>query len=125
MYNWSGAIKHINFNKHVKSLVMTGDKLYCGCSGYSIQVHIFLFLQCTFLNRLRAYNLTVQDVDLGNLTSTTFYAGTKKLLGKQTIHSLHMHNGLLFAGGSSVDGTAGKVGRQLFSLKLFMSLSVN
>ncbi|KAJ4702129.1 RING-type E3 ubiquitin transferase [Melia azedarach] len=86
VYNWSGSLKHINFNKHVKSLVMTGDKLYCGCSGYSIQ-----------------------EVDLSKLTSNTFYSGTKKLLGKQTIHSLHLHNGLLYAGGSSVDGTAGKV----------------
>ncbi|KAL5778211.1 hypothetical protein ACOSP7_011137 [Xanthoceras sorbifolium] len=86
VYNWSGAPKHINFNKSVKSLVMVGDKLYCGCSGYSIQ-----------------------EVDLSNLTSNTYYSGTKKLLGKQTIHSLYMQNGLLFAGGSAVDGTAGKV----------------
>ncbi|XP_031283198.1 putative E3 ubiquitin-protein ligase LIN-1 [Pistacia vera] len=86
VYNWSGVPKHINFNKHAKSLVMTGDKLYCGCSGYCIQ-----------------------EVVLSNLTSNTFYSGTKKLLGKQTIHSLYMHKGLLFAGGSSVDGTAGKV----------------
>lgn len=116
MYNWSGAIRHINFNKHVKSLVLTGEKLYCGCSAYSIQVHIFLFFQRTCLNSPFTSNLTVQEVDLGNLTSNTFYAGTKKLLGKQTIHSLHMHNDLLFAGGSSVDGTAGKVSKQLFSL---------
>lgn len=43
------------------------------------------------------------------LTSTTFYSGTRKLLGKQIIHSLHIHDGLLFAGGSAIDGTAGKV----------------
>lgn len=42
-------------------------------------------------------------------TSNTFYAGAKKLLGKQTIQSLCIHDGSLFAGGSSVDGTAGKV----------------
>ncbi|KAK4834644.1 hypothetical protein QYF36_026100 [Acer negundo] len=86
VYNWSSVSKHINFNKSVKSLVMVGDKLYCGCSGYSIQ-----------------------EVDLSNFTSNTFYSGAKKLLGKQIIHSLYMHKDLLFAGGSAVDGTAGKV----------------
>ncbi|XP_057489854.1 putative E3 ubiquitin-protein ligase LIN-1 [Actinidia eriantha] len=86
VYNWSGVPKHVNFNKNVKSLVMTGNKLYCGCSGYCIQ-----------------------EVDLCKYTSSVFYSGARKLLGKQTIYSLHIHNGLLFAGGSSVDGIAGKV----------------
>ncbi|CAL5409521.1 unnamed protein product [Camellia sinensis] len=36
IYNWSGVIKHISFNKTVKSLAMFGSKLYCGCTGYSI-----------------------------------------------------------------------------------------
>jgi hypothetical protein len=31
------------------------------------------------------------------------------LLGKQSIYSLQIQDGLLFAGGSAVDGTAGKV----------------
>ncbi|KAG5543008.1 hypothetical protein RHGRI_015935 [Rhododendron griersonianum] len=86
IYNWAGVPKHINFNRNVKSLAMTNTKLYCGCTGYSIQ-----------------------EVDLSTYTSTVFYAGAKKLLGKQNIHSLRIHNGLLFAGGSSVDGIAGKV----------------
>ncbi|XAR61650.1 Ubiquitin--protein ligase [Bertholletia excelsa] len=87
IYNWSGVPKHINFNKNVRSLAMTGSKLYCGCTGYSIQ-----------------------EVDLCKYTSTVFYSGARKLLlGKQTIHSLRIHNGVLYAGGSSVDGSAGKV----------------
>ncbi|XP_052191307.1 putative E3 ubiquitin-protein ligase LIN-1 isoform X2 [Diospyros lotus] len=86
IYNWTGVPKHINFNKSVKCLAMTDSKLYCGCTGYSIQ-----------------------EVDLCKYVSSTFYTGTRKLLGKQTIHSLHIHSGLLLAGGSSVDGTAGKV----------------
>ncbi|KAL3845328.1 hypothetical protein ACJIZ3_002731 [Penstemon smallii] len=86
VYNWSGAPKHVNFNKQVKCLALAGDKLYCGCSSYSIQ-----------------------EVDLRTNTTSTFYSGAKKLLGKQTIYSLEVQNGLLFAGGSSVDGTAGKV----------------
>lgn len=39
VYEWSGVQKHVNFNKNVKSLAMTGNNLYCGCSGYSIQVN--------------------------------------------------------------------------------------
>ena len=42
-------------------------------------------------------------------TTNTFYSGTRKFLGKQIIHSLHIRNDLLFAGGSSVDAVAGKV----------------
>lgn len=38
VYNWSGVPKHINFNKYVKCLAMSDNTLYCGCSGYSIQV---------------------------------------------------------------------------------------
>ncbi|KAL2468241.1 Transducin/WD40 repeat-like superfamily protein [Forsythia ovata] len=86
VYNWSGVPKHVNFNKTVKCLALTGDSLYCGCTGYGIQ-----------------------EVDLRTLTSTTFYSGAKKLLGKQTIYSLQIYNGLIFAGGSLVDGIAGKV----------------
>lgn len=88
VYNWSGTPKHINFsnNKMARCLAMAEGKLYCGCSGYSIQ-----------------------EVDLGKSTSGVFYSGTRKLLGKKTIHSLLVHDNLLFAGGSSVDGTAGKV----------------
>ncbi|XVE96847.1 hypothetical protein REPUB_Repub02eG0258400 [Reevesia pubescens] len=86
VYNWSGIPKHINFNKNVKCLAMTGDKLYCGCSGYNIQ-----------------------ELDLCNSTLNTFYSGTRKLLGKQTVNSLNIHDDVLYAGGSPVDGIAGKV----------------
>ncbi|XP_019428402.1 PREDICTED: putative E3 ubiquitin-protein ligase LIN-1 isoform X2 [Lupinus angustifolius] len=86
VYNWSDTPKLINFNKYVKCLAIAGDKLYCGCSGYSIQ-----------------------EVHLSNYTSISFFSGTRKLLGKQTIHSLQIHDGFLFACGSSVDSTAGKV----------------
>ncbi|XP_060962901.1 putative E3 ubiquitin-protein ligase LIN-1 isoform X1 [Cannabis sativa] len=86
VYDWSGTPKHINFNKYVKCLAMIGNKVYCGCSGYNIQ-----------------------EVDLCSYTSNTFYSGTRKLLGKQYIYSLQIHDGVLFAGGSLVDGTAGKI----------------
>ncbi|XP_077246554.1 putative E3 ubiquitin-protein ligase LIN-1 isoform X2 [Tasmannia lanceolata] len=86
VYNWSGVPKHINFNKSVKCLAMTEENLYCGCTGYSIQ-----------------------EVDLSKCTSNTFFSGARKLLGKQTINALCIRDGLLFAGGSSVDGIAGKV----------------
>ncbi|KAM3305895.1 putative E3 ubiquitin-protein ligase LIN-1 isoform X2 [Capsicum chacoense] len=85
VYNWSGVPKHVNFQKYVKCLAIMGDKLYCGCTGYSIQ-----------------------EVDLSSQTSTTFYAGAKKLLGKQNIYSLQVQKNVVFAGGSLVDGISGK-----------------
>ncbi|KAK1295751.1 putative E3 ubiquitin-protein ligase LIN-1 [Acorus calamus] len=86
VYNWDGASKHITFSKHVKCLAMTEKHLYCGCTAY-----------------------TIQEADLSKYTSTSFFSGTRKLLGKQTIHALCIHKGLLYAGGSSVDAIAGKV----------------
>ncbi|BAT94636.1 hypothetical protein VIGAN_08125500 [Vigna angularis var. angularis] len=86
VFKWSEAPKLMNFNKYVKCLAVAGDKLYCGCSGYSIQ-----------------------EVDLSKNTSNSFFSGTRKLLGKQTIYSLRVHDDLLFACGSSVDATAGKI----------------
>ncbi|XP_073043789.1 putative E3 ubiquitin-protein ligase LIN-1 isoform X2 [Primulina eburnea] len=86
VYNWSGVPRHVNLNKQIKCLAFHGDKIYCGSSGY-----------------------TIQEVDLRTQTSSTFYSGAKKLLGKQTIHSLEIYGGLIFAGGTSADGTAGKV----------------
>ncbi|KAK6115209.1 hypothetical protein DH2020_007478 [Rehmannia glutinosa] len=86
VYNWSGVPRNINFSKQVKCLMMDGDKLYCGCSGYAIQ-----------------------EVDLRTHTSSTFYSGAKKLLGKQTIFSVQIQDGLLYACGSSVDGISGWV----------------
>ncbi|MFS7993881.1 hypothetical protein Hanom_Chr12g01099281 [Helianthus anomalus] len=65
---------------------MIGDKLYCGCSGFSIL-----------------------ETDLPKTSTTTFYSGTRKLLGKQSINSICIHDDLLYTGGTSVDGTAGKV----------------
>ncbi|KAJ9553931.1 hypothetical protein OSB04_017976 [Centaurea solstitialis] len=51
----------------------------------------------------------IGEADLQKSTTTTFYSGTRKLLGKQSINSIYIHDDLLFAGGTSVDGTAGKV----------------
>nr|QEX51117.1 putative E3 ubiquitin-protein ligase LIN-1 isoform X1 [Cymbidium ensifolium] len=86
IYNWIGVPKQVNVSKNVKCVAMTNESLYCGCTGYSIQ-----------------------EVDLKRHTSNTFYSGTRKLLGKQTIYALCIQGGILFAGGSSVDGIAGKV----------------
>ncbi|KAL0553368.1 hypothetical protein IC582_007262 [Cucumis melo] len=85
VFNFSGVPKHVNFNKYVKCLALSEDKLYCGCSGDSIM-----------------------EVDLSKNTISTFYAGVRKLLWKQNIYSLHLHGDLLSAAGSAVDGTAGK-----------------
>nr|XP_029120075.1 putative E3 ubiquitin-protein ligase LIN-1 isoform X2 [Elaeis guineensis] len=63
----------------------SGDKLYSG-----------------------SHDKTIREVDLRKCRSNTFYSGTRKLLGKQTIHALFIQDDILFAGGSSVDGTAGK-----------------
>ncbi|GJY53660.1 putative E3 ubiquitin-protein ligase LIN-1 [Tanacetum coccineum] len=81
VYSWSGVTKNLNIKQTVKSLALIDNKLYCGCSGSGFaKKHInYLLLRC------------------------------KKLLDKQSINSLHIQDNLLFVGGTSVDGTAGKV----------------
>lgn len=58
---------------------------------------------------LNPWIYALQEVDLSKGTSSIFFSGARKLLGKQTIHTLSIRDGQLFAGGSSVDGVAGKV----------------
>ncbi|XP_038973559.1 putative E3 ubiquitin-protein ligase LIN isoform X2 [Phoenix dactylifera] len=139
VYDWNGSPKHVNFNKNVKCLAIMEDSLYCGCSGYSIQVLLdFTFiLVCVIIVKCSTLLFVIylpappssflrmppliseprisplqrgckQEVDLRKCRSNTFYSGTRKLLGKQTIHALCIQDGILFAGGSSVDGTSGK-----------------
>lgn len=119
VYNWSGSPKHANFNKTVKCLTMVGDKLYCGCSGYSIQVTILFLVDSNHRQERTPETKQIilsspplqcsQEIDLEKSTWSSFYSGTRKLLGKQTIYALKSHESRLFAGGSSVDGLAGKV----------------
>ncbi|MED6135898.1 hypothetical protein PIB30_050991 [Stylosanthes scabra] len=73
VYNWSEAPKHINFSKYVKCLAVAGDKLYCGCSGYSIQ-----------------------EVDLFRQTSYPFFSGS--LSTGLDIHRVAINNDFIFAG---------------------------
>lgn len=91
---------------------MSGNKLYCGCSGYNVQV-FFLFISSYVRHAYFSYIIfwckKMQEVDLSNYTSTTILSGTRKLLGKQFIHSLLIYDDFLIAGGSLVDSTAGKV----------------
>ena len=68
---------------------------------------------------------TFQEADLQKSTTTTFYSGTRKLLGKQSINSIRVHDDLLFAGGTSVDGTAGKVIGKLKHSFCFYSIVYN
>nr|XP_043615658.1 putative E3 ubiquitin-protein ligase LIN-1 [Erigeron canadensis] len=86
VYGWSGVVKNINIKQTIKSIALIGNKLYCGCSGFSIQ-----------------------EVDLRKYTSTTFYSGARKLLGKQSINSIYIQDNILYVGGTSIDGTSGKV----------------
>ncbi|CAM8926126.1 unnamed protein product [Rhodiola kirilowii] len=86
VYTWSGVPRQVNMSRHVRSLALMGEKVYCGCNGYSIQ-----------------------EVDLLSFSVTTFYSGTRKFLGKQTINSLYIHDGHLYTAGTSIDGIAGRV----------------
>lgn len=69
----------------------------------------FQLTQSFCLSTNTKMKIILQEIDLGRQTSSTFYSGTRKLLGKQVFYSLEIHDGILYAGGSSVDATAGKI----------------
>ncbi|KAL6010319.1 hypothetical protein ACLOJK_000750 [Asimina triloba] len=108
VYNWGGVTSHVNFNRNVKCLAMMEDNIYCGCTAYSIQVKLSTN-GSNDLDDFACLSIGFQEVDSRKRTSNTFFSGTRKILGKQTIHTLCIHDGHLFAGGTSVDGIAGKV----------------
>lgn len=53
---------------------------------------------------------TFQDIDLATGTSGTIQSGNRKLLGKANpVHAVQVHDGLLYAASTSLDGAAVKV----------------
>ncbi|KAF4377590.1 hypothetical protein G4B88_006870 [Cannabis sativa] len=102
----------------------SGDKLYSGSLDKTIRVNQPYYyacysslvwtvkpeeIHCIQVHDMKeaVHNLTANtklEVDLCSYTSNTFYSGTRKLLGKQNIYSLQIHDGVLFAGGSFPSG---------------------
>lgn len=67
----------------------------------------------------------MQEVDLSKYTLNPFFSGTRKLFGKQSIHTLQIHDGFLYACGSSVDITAGKVNANSSSVPKLLSFTID
>ncbi|BFI30157.1 hypothetical protein MPTK2_3g09570 [Marchantia polymorpha subsp. ruderalis] len=76
----------INAHKHVQSITVTEDRIYCGCTDSSIQ-----------------------EVEPVSGTSTTIQSGVRTLRGKKAIYSLQSSKGLLYTSGTLVDGIATKM----------------
>ncbi|RDX92509.1 putative E3 ubiquitin-protein ligase LIN-1, partial [Mucuna pruriens] len=71
----------------IKCLAHVHGKLYCGC-----------------------HDSSVQEIHLATGTVNTIQSGYKRLLGKANpIHALQIHGELIFAAGSSLDGSAIKI----------------
>ncbi|XP_051148497.1 putative E3 ubiquitin-protein ligase LIN-1 [Andrographis paniculata] len=84
VHTWNGSSKLLNQHKYVKRLALVQGKLYCGCHDNSIQ-----------------------EIDLVTGTVGSLQAGSKKLLGKAyPIHALQVHDGLIYAASTSLDGGA-------------------
>ncbi|XP_024024111.1 putative E3 ubiquitin-protein ligase LIN-1 [Morus notabilis] len=87
VHSWNGVFKLLNPGKHVKCLALMHGKLYCGCQDSSIQ-----------------------EIDLVTETLSTIQSGSRKLLGKASpVHAIQIHDGLIYAATSSLDGTAVKI----------------
>ncbi|XP_010915863.1 putative E3 ubiquitin-protein ligase LIN-1 [Elaeis guineensis] len=85
--SWNGGYKLLNPSKHVRCLALVQGKLYCGCHDGSIQ-----------------------EIDLATGTFGTIQSGNRKLLGKANpVHAVQVHDGLLYAASTSLDGAAVKI----------------
>ncbi|XP_024627707.1 putative E3 ubiquitin-protein ligase LIN-1 isoform X2 [Medicago truncatula] len=83
----NGESKLLNSNKYVKCLAHAHGRLYCGC-----------------------HDSSVQEIHLATGTISNIQSGSKRLLGKAyPIHALQVHGELIYAAGSSLDGTAIKI----------------
>ncbi|GFS41204.1 hypothetical protein Acr_00g0073010 [Actinidia rufa] len=87
VHSWSGGSKLLNQNKSAKCLALVHGKLYCGCQDNSIQ-----------------------EIDLATGTLSTIQSGSRKLLAKANpIHTLQVHDGLIYSASSSLDGAPVKI----------------
>jgi WD40 repeat protein len=85
--SWNGASKLLNPNKNIKCLALVQGKLYCGCQDSSIQ-----------------------EIDLATGTLSSIQSGTRKLLQKSNpVQALQVHDGLVYAFTSSLDGAPLKI----------------
>ncbi|XLU49231.1 hypothetical protein S245_044045 [Arachis hypogaea] len=85
--SWNGESKLLNSNKYVKCLAHVHGRLYCGC-----------------------HDSSVQEINLDTGNVSTIQSGSKKLLGKAyPIHALQLHGELIYAAGSSLDGSVIKM----------------
>ncbi|KAL2342538.1 hypothetical protein Fmac_003823 [Flemingia macrophylla] len=83
----NGESKLLNSSKYVRCLAHVNGKLYCGC-----------------------HDSSVQEIHLATGTVNTIQNGYKRLLGKAyPIHALQIHGELIYAAGSSLDGSAVKI----------------
>ncbi|KAI5383009.1 hypothetical protein KIW84_070422 [Lathyrus oleraceus] len=83
----NGESKLLNSSKYVKCLAHAHGRLYCGC-----------------------HDSSVQEIHLATGTISNIQSGSKRLLGKANpIHALKIHGELIYAVGSSLDGSAIKI----------------
>ncbi|TKY60877.1 putative E3 ubiquitin-protein ligase LIN-1 [Spatholobus suberectus] len=83
----NGESKLLNSSKYVKCLAHVHGKLYCGC-----------------------HDSSVQEIHLATGTVSAIQSGSRRLLGKANpIHALQIHGELIYAAGSSFDGSAIKI----------------
>ncbi|PNT70211.1 hypothetical protein BRADI_2g07750v3 [Brachypodium distachyon] len=85
--SWSGGSKVLNPSKSVRSMALVHGKLFCGCSDGSIQ-----------------------EIDLASGTLGVIQTGNKRILGKANpVYSMQVHDGLLYAGSTPLDGASVKL----------------
>ncbi|PWA97194.1 regulatory associated protein of TOR, Zinc finger, RING/FYVE/PHD-type [Artemisia annua] len=85
--SWTGESKLLNPSKDVKCLDLVNGRLYSGCLDNSIQ-----------------------EIDLSTGTLTSIQSGARKLLAKgNRVNVLQVHDGLIYAASSSIEGSIFKI----------------
>ncbi|CAK9276088.1 unnamed protein product [Sphagnum jensenii] len=86
----TGSSKLLNGNKHVQSMLIIDDIIYCGCTDNSIQ-----------------------EIDTTTGAVVSIQTGMRLLRGKKPIYAMQVYQDLLFTAGAFVEGGGTKVWQRL------------
>ncbi|CAK9232698.1 unnamed protein product [Sphagnum troendelagicum] len=86
----TGSCKLLNGNKHVQSMLIIDDIIYCGCTDNSIQ-----------------------EIDTTTGAVVSIQTGMRLLRGKKPIYAMQVYQDLLFTAGAFVEGGGTKVWQRL------------
>eukprot|EP01018_Ginkgo_biloba_P036436 Gb_13146 [translate_table: standard] len=97
VHHQTGIVKVLNGNKHVESLVVAGDKMYCGCKDSSIQVSLSLSPWASV------------EINVTSNEAKHIQECARTWLGKKPVYSIVPFRDWIYTAGALINGISLKV----------------